>query len=90
MSFLPLFLLAITSFLLLTLAVFALTSCVGDEFRAAWSGRARHALPPTTYGLQYARAMSNVGGPEGVEMEDMLDERLVGRDHDDDDDGDDD
>ncbi|TKA76279.1 hypothetical protein B0A55_01833 [Friedmanniomyces simplex] len=69
------------SSLLLTAAVylafFALSSCLGDEIRAAWSGRSMTNMP-TTYGLQYARIMGQSGqqaGWEQIEMEDMLDER---------------
>lgn len=65
-------------FLVLVLAFFALSSCLGDEIRAAWSGRSRNSIP-TTYGLQYARMIGHGGnqaGWEQIEMEDMLDKRL--------------
>lgn len=61
-------------FLVLVLALFALSSCLGDEIRAAWRGRQR--LAPTTFGLQYARSMGHGGnqaGWEQIEMEDLLD-----------------
>jgi hypothetical protein len=67
------------SFVVLVFAFFALSSCLGDELRAAWSGRPRNGMPPTTYGLQYARIMSHGGNQAGcdqIEMEDMLDNRL--------------
>lgn len=60
------------------LTFFAISSCLGDELRAAWSGRVRNTVP-TTYGLQYARIMghgSHQSGWEQIEMEDMLDKRL--------------
>lgn len=62
------------SFLVLVLAWFAISSCLGDEIRAALSGRARNFVP-TTYGLQYARAMGHgdQAGWEQIEMEDMID-----------------
>ena len=66
-------------FVVLTLAFFALSSCLGDEMRAAWSGGSRN-YTPTTYGLQYARVMGHDGGSqtgsEQIEMEDMIDKRL--------------
>lgn len=69
------------SFLILILAFFALSSCLGDEIRAAWSGRQSRNTIPTTFGLQYARLMtgqsSGGGGQagwEGIEMQEMLDE----------------
>ncbi len=64
----------LASFLVLVLALFALSSCLGDEIRAVWSGRQR--LAPTTFGLQYARSMGHGGnqaGWEQIEMEDLLD-----------------
>jgi hypothetical protein len=63
------------SFLVLLLAWFAISSCLGDEIRAQWSGRATRYVP-TTFGLQYARMMGHGGnqaGWEQIEMEDMLD-----------------
>ncbi|KAK0942360.1 hypothetical protein LTR29_006124 [Friedmanniomyces endolithicus] len=65
-------------FAILVLAFFALSSCLGDEIRAAWSGRSISNMP-TTYGLQYARIIGQSGqhaGREQFEMEDMLDERF--------------
>ena len=66
-------------FIVLILAFFALSSCLGDEIRAAWSGRSRNHTP-TTYGLQYARVLGHSGdsqtGWEQIEMEDRLDKRL--------------
>lgn len=61
-------------FAVFTLAIFALSSCLGDEIRAAWSGRRTRHIP-TTYGLQYAQAMGqggHAGYSEHIEMEDML------------------
>lgn len=58
----------------LILAFFALSSCLGDDFRTWLTGRDRNA-PATTFGLQYARLMSHgasQGGWEQIEMEDML------------------
>ncbi|KAK5160776.1 hypothetical protein LTS14_001789 [Recurvomyces mirabilis] len=65
-------------FLVAVLAFFALSSCLGDEIRAAWSGSSTTAVP-TTYGLQYARMMgqgSSHASWEQIEMEDMLDKRF--------------
>lgn len=66
------------TFAILILAFFALSSCLGDEIRAAWSGRRSNSTIPTTFGLQYARLMSSQssggGGWEGIEMQEMLDE----------------
>lgn len=69
-------------FVVLVLAFFALSSCLGDDIRAVWNGR-RNASMPTTYGLQYARSL-NSGGTnlEHIEMENMLDRRLLGHDED--------
>lgn len=64
----------LASFLVLVLVLFALSSCLGDEMRAAWSGRQRYV--PTTFGLQYARSMGHggdQGGWEQIEMEDLID-----------------
>ena len=64
------------SFLVLLLAFFALSSCLGDDFRAAWSGR-RSGSIPTTFGLQYARMMGHSSGQAGweqIEMQNMLDD----------------
>lgn len=61
-------------FLVLVLALFAVSSCLGDEMRAAWSGRQRYV--PTTFGLQYARSLGHGGnqaGWEQIEMEDLMD-----------------
>ena len=65
------------SFVVLLLAFFALSSCLGDEIRAAWSGRQRNTVP-TTFGLQYARMMggshsSGQASWESIEMQDMFD-----------------
>ena len=62
-------------FIILVLAWFALSSCLGDEIRAAWSGPRKQYIP-TTYGLQYARVMGHGGAQSGweqIEMEDMID-----------------
>jgi hypothetical protein len=70
------------SFAVLILAFFALSSCLGDELRAAWSGRSTSAMP-TTYSLQYARMMSQSHGHAGweqIEMQDMLDHRSAAYD----------
>jgi hypothetical protein len=70
--------LLLLSFFVLILAWFALSSCLGDEIRAVWSGRQSSSLPPTTYGLQYARYMSHSGAlSEQIEMQDMLDRPLM-------------
>lgn len=63
------------SFLILILAWFAISSCLGDEIRAQFSGRASTYVP-TTFGLQYARLMGHGGnqaGWEQIEMEEMID-----------------
>ena len=67
-------LVALLCFVVLVLALFALSSCLGDDIRAAWSGT-RSSTAPTTYGLQYARAMGqggHAGYSEHIEMENML------------------
>ena len=64
------------SFLILLLAFFALSSCLGDDIRAAWSGRQSGSIP-TTFGLQYARMMGHSSGQAGweqIEMQNMLDD----------------
>lgn len=67
-----LFIILLTSFTILILAFFALSSCLGDEVRAAWSsGRQRRRTIPTTFGQQYARMMGSSGGWEQIEMEDL-------------------
>jgi hypothetical protein len=71
----------LATFLTLILAFFALSSCLGDEIRAAWSGRERHI--PTTFGQQYARSMGHGGnqaGWEQIEMEDLMDQSYKHRD----------
>ena len=63
------------SFITLSLAWFAISSCLGDEVRTTLSGRARNTIP-TTFGLQYARMMGHGGnqaGWEQIEMEGMFD-----------------
>lgn len=63
------------SFVVLLLAWFAISSCLGDDIRALLSGRSRNTMA-TTFGLQYARMMGHGGsqaGWEQIEMEDMLD-----------------
>jgi hypothetical protein len=68
-------LILLVSFLVLVLVWFAISSCLGDEVRAAISSRRRNFVP-TTYGLQYARMMGHGGsqtGWEQIEMEDMID-----------------
>lgn len=73
-------------FLILVLAFFALSSCLGDEIRAAWSGGGRrHNVLPTTYGLQYARSMGHAGHAaysEHIEMENMMSRRRSEDDYD--------
>ena len=72
------------SFVVLVLAWFAISSCLGDEIRAHLSGR-RQLYVPTSYGMQYARVMGHGGnqaGWEQIEMEDMLDKRVGGVDED--------
>lgn len=71
----------LATFVLLVLVAFALSSCLGDEIRAAWSGRERYV--PTTFGQQYARSMGHVGnqgGWEHIEMEDLMDAPYKHRD----------
>ncbi|KXT07960.1 hypothetical protein AC579_8602 [Pseudocercospora musae] len=63
------------SFAIFALALFALSSCLGDEIMAAWRGGWSRTVP-TTYGLQYARFMGqggHAGYSEHIEMENMLD-----------------
>ena len=75
MSAFTILLIALLCFVVLLLAVFALLSCLGDEIRAQFSGRAGRTIP-TTFGLQYARMMqhrNDQAGWEQIEMEDMLD-----------------
>ena len=70
-----LLLIGLLCFTVLLLAWFAISSCLGDEIRAQWSGRARSTIP-TTFGLQYARLMGQSGDRsawEQIEMEDLLD-----------------
>ncbi len=64
-------------FMILTLVFFAISSCLGDDIRAHFSGRRRETIP-TTFGLQYAQMMGqsgNAAGWEQIEMEDMLEDR---------------
>lgn len=71
----------LATFLILVLALFALSSCLGDEIRAAWSGRRQ--CVPTTFGQQYARSMGHGGnqaGWEQIEMEDLMDQSYNHRD----------
>lgn len=71
----------LATFLILVLALFALSSCLGDEIRAAWSGRRQYV--PTTFGQQYARSMGyggNQAGWEQIEMEDLMDQSYNHRD----------
>jgi hypothetical protein len=71
----------LAAFVILVLAAFALSSCLGDEIRAAWSGRERYV--PTTFGQQYARSMGHGGnqaGWEQIEMEDLMDQSYTHRD----------
>ncbi len=70
-----LFLILISSFLILLLAWLAISSCLGDEIRAHLSRGSTRTIP-TTFGQQYARLMGHGGnqaGWEQIEMEDMLD-----------------
>ena len=72
MEWFALAIILLISFLVLVLAFFALSSCLGDEFRAAFSGH-RRQIVPTTYGLQYARLMGTVSDPntmDGIELDD--------------------
>jgi hypothetical protein len=77
MSAFLLFIVLITSFAVLLLLWFVLSSCLGDEIRAAWSSRGQreHTLP-TTYGLQYAQLFANSdprhGLSEQIEMDAMM------------------
>ena len=64
----------LSCFLALILAWFAISSCLGDEIRAAWWGRQSRRLP-TTYGLEYARFISqasHTAPAEQIEMQDFL------------------
>lgn len=73
MSTFVVLLVILVTFTILVLVFFALSSCLGDEIRALWSGQDRYM--PTTYGLQYARSMANhssQGGWEQIEMAEML------------------
>ncbi|KXS98310.1 hypothetical protein AC578_6845 [Pseudocercospora eumusae] len=75
MNTFSLVLVVLISFAILVLALFALSSCLGDEILAAWRGR-RSRTVPTTYGLQYAQFMGqggHAGYSEHIEMETMLD-----------------
>lgn len=78
-----LLMLGLATFLALTLAWFAISSCLGDEIRALLSRRRRQYIP-TTYSMQhYGRfGMPHGGGREGIEMENMI---SPGWDHEDDD-----
>lgn len=71
-----LFIILLLSFSILILAFFALSSCLGDEIRAAWSGRRNSRTIPTTFGLQYARMMGQSSGDaagwEQIEMQDII------------------
>lgn len=63
----------LATFLALTLAWFAISSCLGDEIRALLSRRRRQYIP-TTYSMQhYGRVgMAPSAGWEGIEMENMI------------------
>lgn len=66
----------IVCFVVILLVFFAISSCLGDDIRAHFTGRRRRVIP-TTYGLQYARMMGqsgNAAGWEQIEMQDMFDE----------------
>lgn len=70
-----LFIASLSSFIVLVIAFFAISSCLGDDIRAAWSGRQRGSIP-TTFGLQYARMMGQSSGQAGweqIEMQNMFD-----------------
>lgn len=72
-----LILILLLCFIVLILAWFAISSCLGDEIRAAWSGSRTRTLP-TTYGLQYAHLMGQGGHgsySEHIEMENMMSRR---------------
>lgn len=78
MTTFSLLLIALFTFLVLVLAFFALSSCLGDEFRALFSNASRTRQAPTTWGLQYARSMASTHGHAGweqIEMADMVDRR---------------
>ncbi|KAF2721566.1 hypothetical protein K431DRAFT_68610 [Polychaeton citri CBS 116435] len=70
-------LILLLSFVLLLLAWWALSSCLGDDIRAAISGRSgNRSSQMRTYGLDYARSLghgNHQGGWEQIEMEDMMD-----------------
>jgi hypothetical protein len=72
-----LFIVLITVFVVLMLLWFALSSCLGDEIRAAWSRgqRQQERALPTTYGLQYAQLFGSAeryGLSEQIEMDTIL------------------
>ena len=75
-----LLLILLFAFIVLLLAFFALSSCLGDEIRAAWSGgrsQTSRTFVPTTFGLQYARMSQHHSGQAGweqIEMQDMMDD----------------
>jgi hypothetical protein len=75
MSAFLLLVVSITVFAVLVLLWFALSSCLGDEIRAAWSRGQQERTLPTTYGLQYAQLFGNAGRhglSEQIEMDTML------------------
>lgn len=76
-----LILVILLSFLILLLAWFAISSCLGDEIRAAWSGNSTTTLP-TTYSLQnYGRFMGGHSSySEQIEMENMIHRRSLDED----------
>lgn len=76
MNAFPIILVVLFSFCVFFLAFLALSSCLGDDIRAAWSGGRRNRSMPTTYGLQYARFLGqggHSGHTEHIEMENMMD-----------------
>lgn len=70
------FVIVTAAFAALVLAWFIISSCLGDEIRAAWNGR-QHTTP-TTYGLQYAQYIGQ-GGPASYSEQIELDEMINGR-----------
>ena len=68
-------LITLISVVIVLLVFFAISSCLGDDIRAHFSGRRREVIP-TTFGLQYAQMMGQGGasaGWEQIEMQDMID-----------------
>ena len=74
MSVVSIILILLFCFFILVLALFALSSCLGNDIRSQWAGRARDMLP-TTFGLEYARMMNGGvgGGQEEIHLQNFPD-----------------